>query len=126
MKNNPKIHFSSIQKRNGNIVSFDEQKISTSIFNALQSFKEDQKLANELTSKVVQELRKNDFRKSEKISVVDVVDTVLIILIDNNHSDVARDFIKYRSERRKFIESKILQEPIFEQHKKTLDVFLVY
>ncbi len=115
---------SYIKKRSGTLVLFNREKISNAIFSALGSTSlEDKELSRELSKKVVQKLIEKGFQHSKAPTVEDIQDIVQLILIENNHSNVARDYINYRLERRFFRESSILKEPVLTtNHKKILQI----
>lgn len=85
-----------IHKRDGRIVAFDPQKISTAISKAFSATREkDGKAVSALTSKVLIELSK----KSKAIThVEDVQDTIEHVLIMNGYERVAKAFILYRKQ----------------------------
>ena len=111
-------------KRNGSLVSFRKEKISNGIFRALQSNSNEVKIfADNLASEVVTQLFENGYNDSRTPSTKDIHDIVQIVLIENDHSDVARDCIKHRFERRRFYRSCALKEPtLTSTHKKILDL----
>ena len=122
----PQNTFRNIEKRGGTKVPFDEEKISDSISNALEiSCLDDKKLAKKLGSKVVNKLLENGIYNSKITTTEDVQDIVQLVLMENNHSDVASGYITHRLERRKFRNSIILKEPILTtNHKKILKFFM--
>ncbi|MBC8501429.1 MAG: adenosylcobalamin-dependent ribonucleoside-diphosphate reductase [DPANN group archaeon] len=94
-----------IRKRDGRIVPFNQEKITTAIFKAAQAIGgKDKKLAVKLSDKVIKILEK-DFK--DKIpEVEEIQDLVEKELIENGHAKTAKVFILYREERRKIRESK--------------------
>jgi ribonucleoside-triphosphate reductase len=97
--------FSSIQKRDGRVVSFDVEKISEAIFKAAQSVGgQDMETARGLAAQVV-----NYLKVEEKIalpSVEEVQDAVEKILIENGHARTAKAYILYRDHRTRIREGK--------------------
>jgi len=118
----PQNTISHIIKRGGVEVSFNEQKISDAIFNALGSASsQNKRLANQLSSKVVKKLIETGFQDSRMPTAEDIQDVVLLVLIENGHNEVARNYIFYRMERRIFCNSNILKDPLLTtEHKKIL------
>ena len=89
-----------VTKRNGEVVPFDQARITSAIFRALTSVGyKDYALAEELTKIVLVNI-KNKF-SSQSISVENIQDIVESILIANNHQKTAKSYIIYRSERTK-------------------------
>ena len=97
--------FSSIQKRDGRVVSFDIEKISAAIFKAAQSVGgQDLETARQLAAQVVDYLK-----VEEKIllpSVEEVQDAVEKVLIENGHARTAKAYILYRDRRTRIREGK--------------------
>ncbi|MBI5397829.1 vitamin B12-dependent ribonucleotide reductase [Candidatus Woesearchaeota archaeon] len=93
-----------IQKRDGRIVAFDPQKISTAIAKAFSATREnDGKVVSALTGKVLLELLK----KHRGIThVEDVQDTIEHVLIANGYERVAKAFILYRKRHSEIREAK--------------------
>lgn len=97
--------FLSIQKRDGRIVEFDVEKITTAIFKAVQSVGgDDLETSRQLAAKVA------DYLKNEKKvlipSVEEVQDAVEKVLIENGHAKTAKAFILYRDRRTRIREGK--------------------
>ena len=92
------VRVSKITKRDGRIVSFDENKIAGAILKALKAVeRRDGDLAGELTEDVVRLLNE---RFEEKIpSVENIQDIVEEVLIRNGYADVAKAYILYRQRR---------------------------
>lgn len=84
-----------VQKRTGEIVDFDSQKIQKAIFTAAKEVGgHDEKISKDLTKKVVKFL---DKQFKDKIpSVEEVQDTVEKILIEEGHAQTAKSYILYR------------------------------
>ncbi|MCL4514354.1 MAG: anaerobic ribonucleoside-triphosphate reductase [Firmicutes bacterium] len=96
--------FSSIRKRDGRIVPFDQEKITEAIFKAARAVGgEDRKLAAELSQAVVEYLVK----KTTGIPMVEEVqDVVEKILIETGHAKTAKAYILYRDRRTRIREGK--------------------
>lgn len=87
-----------IRKRDGRIVPFDQEKITTAIFKAAKAVGgNDRKRAEFLSDRVVQVLEKK--YRTTIPSVEDVQDIVEKILIEYGHSKTAKAFIIYRQQR---------------------------
>ncbi len=96
---------SSVRKRDGRIETFDCSKITFAIFKAFRaSGNPDRKRANELTLKV-----KNYLEKSRKQPDVEMIqDLVERVLFENNHFDIAKNYILYRHQHAKLRNAKDL------------------
>ena len=96
---------SEIRKRSGAVTSFNKDKISNAIYQALAaSSKADRELADLLANKVVEKLVEQGFSSSRVPSVEDIQDIVESTLIESGHSEIAKAYIVYRHERRKLRE----------------------
>jgi len=99
---------SEIRKRSGAVTSFNKDKISNAIYQALAaSSKADRELADLLANKVVEKLVEQGFSSSRVPSVEDIQDIVESTLIESGHSEIAKAYIVYRHERRKLREEKM-------------------
>lgn len=100
--------FTLIKKRDGRIVKFDQAKISNAIFKAMEAVSEpNQKLAANLSVKVVEELKKKLF-PLEAPTVEGIQDIVEEVLIKESLVKVAKAYILYRKERADIREAKVL------------------
>ena len=104
-----------VEKRNGNIVEFENEKIKIAISKAMRETEEgvDEELAGEIASKIEDELKDEEVVNIEKIQ--DAVEVHLM----KTRSDVARKYIIYREERAKLREQgwdmTDLQRDIYEK-----------
>ena len=114
-----------VEKREGYRVHFNQEKISDAIFGALESSSsEDMMLSRELSEIVVQKLIEKEFPIPNVPTVEDIQDIVELVLLENNHSVIARKYIHYRLERRNFRESRNSKRPILTTgHKMRLQIF---
>ena len=113
-----------VEKREGIRVPFNQEKISDAIFGALKSSSEDVMLARDLSEKVVQKLIEKEFPIPNVPTVEDIQDIVELVLLENNHNDIARKYIHYRLERRNFRESGNSKRRILTTgHKIRLQIF---
>lgn len=88
-----------IIKREGNLVPYDRDRISTAIFMAQSSAgKGDRRLAEELALDVENVLQKN-YGIDDTPSVEEIQDIVESVLMRKGHADTARAYIIYRNER---------------------------
>jgi len=93
-----KSQIKQIKKRDGRIMSFDADKITTAIFKALRvSGKEDRGIAEKLANKVVKILDKK-FDGHTLPGVEQIQDAVEEILIKEGLVDVAKAYILYRDQ----------------------------
>jgi ribonucleoside-triphosphate reductase len=106
-------HIDKVQKREGEIVSFDRTKIEEAIFKALTASGEGgRKLAKELSLKVLKLLNRR-FKKGEIPNVEQIQDIIEEVLILENLVETAKAYILYREQRRLSREAKVgLQEAI--------------
>ncbi len=94
-----------VQKRDGEIVDFDETRISNAIEKAITATGEGDGIkSKKLAGKVVKILNRR-FRKNEIPQVEQIQDIVEEILILENLVDTARAYILYRDQRRKIREA---------------------
>ncbi len=97
--------FKQIKKRNGQIVEFDQTKITEAILKALTvTGQGDGKKAQRLSNKVLK-LMGRRFRKDEIPSVEQVQDIVEEILILEGYTETAKAYILYREQRRRIREA---------------------
>ncbi len=97
-----------IRKRNGKVDAFDKNKIVNAINKALSAVSEgDLKLAEDLTSGVVDKLTIQGFSIENPPSVEDIQDMVESTLIEQEHGEIAKAYILYRHERRKVRDEKM-------------------
>ncbi|RZN35869.1 MAG: ribonucleoside reductase class II [Methanophagales archaeon ANME-1-THS] len=97
-----KTRLTKIRKRNGQMVNFDQNKITTAIYKAMASVgrgEEGRGRAQELAEKVVAAVETAFARRSAIPSVEAVQDIVERILIQEGLSDVAKAYILYRQQR---------------------------
>jgi ribonucleoside-diphosphate reductase alpha chain len=99
---------SKIRKRDGRVVDFDDQKITTAIFKASDAVGEpNEKLAKELSGKVVEKL-KEQMEPGDIITVEQVQDIVEQVLIEAGQTKIAKAYILYREKRKEIREAKSL------------------
>ncbi|MBE9506030.1 MAG: ribonucleoside triphosphate reductase, partial [Chloroflexi bacterium] len=100
----------NIRKREGHIVPFHPEKITEAVFKALRAAgDEDRSVADHVTSQVVSILNIT-CRDSRVPTVEEVQDLVEKMLIESEHTAVAKAYILYREQHSKLRESRKLLE----------------
>lgn len=108
-----------IKKRDGRVVDFDKEKITTAIFKAAKGVGgKDREVAESLSSLVIKNIDDNFAEKTP--SVEEVQDIVEKILIEQGHARTAKAYILYRQQHRKIRETK----DAFVDVKNTIDSYL--
>lgn len=113
-----------IVKRNGNVVTYDRDRIATAIFKAAASVGgSDRQLAEQLALQVEKALA-GTYGESSIPTVEDVQDMVEETLIECGHARTARAYIRYRAKRAEARESRQLQGEYSDNipYKKIYDV----
>jgi len=88
-----------IKKRDGRIVSFDQERVTEAIFKAAQAVGgNDREIALELSNAVSDELEKR-FGRDGVPSVEETQDVVEKVLIEKGHAKTAKAYILYRKQR---------------------------
>ena len=104
-----------VEKRNGNIVDFENEKIEIAISKAM---KETEKGLDESLAKEIAELINEEFKELEVVNIEQVQDAVEVHLM-KFRPDVARKYIIYREERTRLREQgwdmTDLQRDIYEK-----------
>ena len=114
-----------VRKRDGSISNFNTDKILTAIYKAFSaSNKPDKKLATELSDGVLMKLVEHGFSATNPPNVESIQDLVESTLIDQGHSDIAKNYILYRHERRKIREEKmkVLNTKTLDSVAKSFDI----
>lgn len=89
-----------IRKRNGSIVIFDPEKITTAIFKAARSIGgKDKELARDLGWKVARDLESKGYDDKNIPDVETVQDIVEKVLMETGHAKTAKAYILYREKR---------------------------
>ncbi|RLF30559.1 MAG: ribonucleoside-diphosphate reductase, adenosylcobalamin-dependent [Thermoplasmata archaeon] len=95
-----------IEKRDGRIVDFDQNKITEAIFKAIRAVGEkDRSKAENLSNKVVKLLEK-EYGPHKIPNVEDIQDIVEKVLIENGESKIAKAYILYRQKKAEIREEK--------------------
>ncbi|PIS17512.1 MAG: ribonucleoside triphosphate reductase, partial [Candidatus Nealsonbacteria bacterium CG09_land_8_20_14_0_10_42_14] len=99
-----------IKKRDGRIVDFEQEKITSVMFKALTATKQgDGQLSRKLSDKVVEFLNRR-FKTEEIPHVEQIQDIVEEVLILENLVETAKSYILYREQRRKIREAVTVAE----------------
>ena len=94
-----------IQKRDGWLSDFDQEKIVSAIHKALTvTTKKDGREARQLSDKVVALLNRR-FKKGEVPKIEEIQDIIEEVLILEGYTETAKSFILYREQRRRIRES---------------------
>jgi anaerobic ribonucleoside-triphosphate reductase len=109
-----------IQKRDGQIVNFDQSKITDAIFKALTATGQgDGRKSKRLSNRVVQILNRR-FKKEETPQVEQIQDIVEEILILEGLVETAKAYILYREQRRRIREAAAVVDESSEKIDKYL------
>ncbi len=109
-----------VEKRDGTIVPFDQERIRDVIFKALTATGQgDGKKSNRLAERVTQILNRR-FKKDEIPHVEQIQDTVEEVLILEGLVETAKAYILYREQRRRIRESSFL----LDESSKAVDKYL--
>lgn len=114
-----------IRKRNGNLTTFDPEKIRNAVYRAHASIdKPDHDLAGRVCDRVIERIKRDLDARHEYPTVEAIQDVVESTLIDMKLSAIAKAYIVYRLERRKIREEKmsILNAPELDIVAKDFDV----
>jgi ribonucleoside-diphosphate reductase alpha chain len=99
-------HFTSVRKRDGRIVAFDQSRITNAILKAMQSVQEgDLKGAEQVSDKVVKELKKK-YPPEYILGIEEIQDVVEEQLILADFPKAAKAYIIYRRERAQLREKR--------------------
>ncbi len=116
--------FKSIQKRNGQIVPFNIEKITNAIYKASTAVGgPDWKLAEDLSREVLNRLNKG-LKKNSIPQIEEVQDMVEQVLIDTAHAKIAKAYILYREHRAEIRQQKqqILNKSEIDEVDKKFDL----
>ncbi|MFH1714077.1 MAG: ribonucleoside triphosphate reductase [Candidatus Nealsonbacteria bacterium] len=103
----PENKIKKIQKRNGEVVDFDQIKITNAIYKAITATGQgDGEISKKVSNRVVRILNRR-FKEDEIPQVEQIQDIVEEILILENLVDTAKAYILYREQRRKIRESSV-------------------
>ena len=112
-----------IRRRNGRLAKFDQERVTTAIYQAVTAVsEEDGKLSQKLSNQVVKILNRRF--KGRVPTVEDVQDVVEEVLIRADLTEIAKAYIIYREQRRKLREAvKVTNESLgmVDQYLKEVD-----
>jgi uridine kinase len=95
-----------VMKRDGSVVEFDREKVTTAIYKAAASVGgHDRALSEKLSDEVIQALNEC-FQPPNILTVEEVQDMAEKVLIENGHAKTAKAYIVYRENRRRERERK--------------------
>ena len=101
-----------IRKRSDNISDFDSDKITNAIFKATEAIdKPNLKIAEELTSKVIESINKK-FHIRSIPAVEEIQDIVEEVLIANKQIKIAKSYILYRDQHRQLRDLQSSEEKL--------------
>jgi len=113
-----------VQKRDGQIVDFDQSRITNAVFKAITATGQgDGKRTKIISDKVVQILNRR-FKKDEISNVEQIQDIIEEVLILENLVETAKAYILYREQRRRIREAvKVSEEAVerVDQYLEKLD-----
>ena len=101
----PEVRVTKVQKRNEEIVDFDQQNITDAIFKAITAAGQGDGIKSRKASDRVVQILNRRFKKDEIPQVEQIQDIVEEVLILEDLVDTARSYILYREQRRRIRES---------------------
>lgn len=109
-----------VKKRDGRLVSFNQEKITQAIFKALTiTGQGDEKTAQKLSDKVVKVVNRR-FKKAEIPEVEQIQDIIEEVLMLEDLVETARSYILYREQRRRIREA----DQIYDEAVEILDKYI--
>ena len=110
-----------VKKRDGSIVDFEQDRISKAIFKALTVTGEgDEKLAEKLADRVIKILNRR-FSKREIPEVEQIQDIVEEVLMLEDLTQTAKNYIIYREQRRRMRETETIYDEAVEIYDKYIN-----
>lgn len=97
-------HIEKVQKRDGSVVVFEQQKITEAIFKAITAAGQGDGIKSKKASGRVMQILNRRFKKDEIPVIEQIQDIVEEVLILEGLVDTARAYILYREQRRKIRE----------------------
>ncbi len=112
-----------VKKRNGEIVRFDQEKVTKAIYKAITSTGQGDGVKSKKVSAKVIEILNRRFKEKEIPQVEQIQDIVEEMLILEGLVETAKAYILYREQRRRIRESKVLDESTekIDKYLKELD-----
>jgi ribonucleoside-diphosphate reductase alpha chain len=118
------VRITRIRKREGHVVPFNTEKITSAIYRALAATgSRDRALAESLSSRVV-EILEEKYGDKDIPAVEDVQDVVEKVLLENGQAKVAKTYIIYRQKRAEIRREKqrVLEKEAIDEVDKTFDL----
>ncbi|MEK7664791.1 MAG: ribonucleoside triphosphate reductase [Patescibacteria group bacterium] len=103
-------HITKVQKRDGSIVEFLQQKITDAVFKAITAAGQGDGIKSRKASEKAIEILNRRFKKEEIPTVEQIQDIVEEVLILEGLVDTARAYILYRDQRRKIRELGVISD----------------
>ena len=97
-------HIEKVQKRDGRIVDFEQEKITDAIFKAITAAGQGDGVKSKRASERVVQILNRRFKKDEIPIIEQIQDIVEEVLILEGLVDTARAYILYREQRRRIRE----------------------
>ena len=121
----PNLKITQIRKRDGRIVAFDKEKITSAVYKAIVATggREDRTLAESLSTRVI-EILDEKYGAETIPAVEDVQDVVERALVENGQAKVAKAYIIYRQKRAEIRREKqrILEKEAIDEVDKGFDL----
>ncbi len=119
------LKITQIRKRDGRIVAFDKEKITSAVYKAVVATggREDRTLAESLSARVI-EILDEKYGTGTIPAVEDVQDVVERALVENGQAKVAKAYIIYRQKRAEIRREKqrILEKEVIDEVDKVFDL----
>ncbi|MFA5232750.1 MAG: ribonucleoside triphosphate reductase [Candidatus Paceibacterota bacterium] len=110
-----------IEKRNGDIVDFDQEKITNAVFKAITATQQGNgNKTKRISDKIVKILNRR-FKKEEMPQVEQIQDIVEEVLVLEGEVEAAKAFILYREQRRRIREAQTISEEAVDRVDDYLD-----
>lgn len=105
-----KNHIEKVQKRDGRIVDFEQQKITDAIFKAITAAGQGDGVKSKRASEKVAQILNRRFKIGEVPTIEHIQDIVEEVLILEGLVDTARTYILYREQRRRIREMGMISD----------------
>jgi ribonucleoside-diphosphate reductase alpha chain len=119
------LKITQIRKRDGRIVAFDKEKITSAVYKAVVATggREDRTLAESLSTRVI-EILNEKYGTGTIPAVEDVQDVVERALVENGQAKVAKAYIIYRQKRAEIRREKqrVLEKEVIDEVDKVFDL----
>jgi len=116
-----KNHITKVQKRNGDLAEFDQEKIFNAVLKAITATKQGNgKKSQKIAEKAIKILNRR-FKENENPNVEHIQDIIEEALILDGEVEAAKAFILYREQRRKIREAQAISEEAVDRVDDYLD-----